>query len=156
MITIKIKKFIIFFIIIITLFSNINIAQAKSVTVLDKDMPGSTAPDSSSSSNGSQSTLTDVLVGADDFVASGIQKGNASVDKDKLQEASSSIYNILLICGVITAVLTAAILGIKFMLSSVEEKAEVKAALVPFVIGCIVVFGAFGIWKIVILIANNF
>ena len=94
MITIKIKKFIIFFIIIITLFSNINIAQAKSVTVLDKDMPGATAPDSSSSSNGSQSTLTDVLVGADDFVASGIQKGNASVDKDKLQEASSSIYPI--------------------------------------------------------------
>ena len=47
-------------------------------------------------------------------------------------------------------------MGIKFMIGSVEEKAEIKAALVPFVIGCIVVFGAFGIWKIVVTIGNNF
>ena len=56
----------------------------------------------------------------------------------------------------IVAVLIGAILGIKFMIGSVEEKAEIKAALVPFIIGCVVVFGAFGIWKIVVTIGNNF
>ena len=42
------------------------------------------------------------------------------------------------------------------MLGSVEEKADIKAAMVPFIIGCVVVFGAFGIWKIVVTIGNNF
>ena len=36
------------------------------------------------------------------------------------------------------------------MLGSVDEKAQVKDAIVPFVIGCMVVFGAFGIWRIFI------
>ena len=56
----------------------------------------------------------------------------------------------------VLGILIGAILGIKFMIGSVEEKAEIKAALVPFIIGCVVVFGAFGIWKIVVTIGNNF
>ena len=40
------------------------------------------------------------------------------------------------------------------MLGSIEEKAQVKEALIPFIIGCIVVFGAFGIWKIVTQIGS--
>ena len=35
------------------------------------------------------------------------------------------------------------------MLGSMEDKAKIKEALYPFVIGCICVFGAFGIWKLV-------
>ena len=35
------------------------------------------------------------------------------------------------------------------MIGSIEEKAQVKESLIPFVIGCVVVFGAFGIWKMV-------
>ena len=100
-------------------------------------------------------SLSDVISGGDSFIDAG-KDGSAKIDKGSLQNASSSIYNILLICGMIVAVLIGAILGIKFMIGSVEEKAEIKAALVPFVIGCIVVFGAFGIWKIVVTIGNNF
>ena len=40
-------------------------------------------------------------------------------------------------------------MGIKFIIGSLEEKAEIKAMLIPYVVGCIVVFGAFGIWKLV-------
>ena len=36
------------------------------------------------------------------------------------------------------------------MLSSVEGKADVKKALVVYVIGCIAIFGAFGIWKLLL------
>ena len=56
---------------------------------------------------------------------------------------------LILVIGICVAVITISILGIKFMLGSIEEKAQVKEALIPFVIGCVVVFGAFGIWKIV-------
>ena len=139
--------------VIFAIASNINIVQAvqtKGTTTKDKDMNTYTKQDYSS-----DTSLSDVISGGDSFINAG-KGGSAHIDKGSLQNASSSIYNILLICGVIIAVLIGSIMGIKFMIGSVEEKAEIKAALVPFVIGCIVVFGAFGIWKIVVTIGNNF
>ena len=129
--------------VIFTLISNINIVQANTTSV------------NGGSGSSSESSLSDVISGGDSFIQAG-KNGSAQIDKGSLKNASSSIYNILLICGVIIAVLIGSIMGIKFMIGSVEEKAEIKAALVPFAIGCIVVFGAFGIWKIVVTIGNNF
>lgn len=139
--------------VIFAIASNINIVQAvqtKGTTTKDKDMNTYTKQDYSS-----DTSLSDVISGGDSFIDAG-KDGSAKIDKGSLQNASSSIYNILLICGVIIAVLIGSIMGIKFMIGSVEEKAEIKAALIPFVIGCIVVFGAFGIWKILVTIGNNF
>ena len=127
--------------VIFAIASNINIVQAV--------QPQGTT------TNSSDTSLSGVISGGDSFIQAG-KNGSAQIDKGSLQNASSSIYNILLICGVIIAVLIGSIMGIKFMIGSVEEKAEIKAALVPFAIGCIVVFGAFGIWKIVVTIGNNF
>ena len=139
--------------VIFAIASNINIVQAvqtKGTTTKDMDMNTYTKQDYSS-----DTSLSGVISGGDSFIQAG-KGGSAQIDKGSLQNASSSIYNILLICGVIIAVLIGSIMGIKFMIGSVEEKAEIKAALVPFAIGCIVVFGAFGIWKIVVTIGNNF
>ena len=134
--------------VIFTLISNINIVQANTTSNSKASVNG----DSGSSS---ESSLSDFISGGDSFIQAG-KDGSAKIDKGSLQNASSSIYNILLICGMIVAVLIGSIMGIKFMIGSVEEKAEIKAALGPFAIGCIVVFGAFGIWKIVVTIGNNF
>ena len=38
---------------------------------------------------------------------------------------------------------------------SVEEKANIKEVLVPYVVGCIVIFGAFAIWKLIVTILGN-
>ena len=100
------------------------------------------------------SGLTSVITGGDDFINAGKGDNTTSIDYGKLQNTSNEIYN-LLTCAVIVAVIISAILGIKFMLGSMEEKAQIKEALIPFVIGCIVAFGAFGIWKIFITIGNN-
>lgn len=100
--------------------------------------------------------LTSVITGGDDFINAGKGDNTTTIDYGKLQNTSNEIYNILLVCAVIAAVIIAAILGIKFMLGSMEEKAQIKEALIPFVIGCIVAFGAFGIWKIFITIGNSF
>lgn len=140
--------------VIFAIASNINIVQAvqtKGTTTKDKDMMNTYTKQD----YGSDTSLSGVISGGDSFIDAG-KDGSAQIDKGSLQNASSSIYNILLICGMIVAVLIGAILGIKFMIGSVEEKAEIKAALVPFIIGCVVVFGAFGIWKIVVTIGNNF
>ena len=65
------------------------------------------------------------------------------------------IYNILLIIGMAVAVVIGTVLGVKFLIGSMEEKAQIKEALIPFVIGCVVVFGAFGIWKAVISVGSK-
>ncbi len=92
--------------------------------------------------------LGNVFSGGDSFIYAG-KKGSTKIDEEKLKSTSSDIYNILLVIGICVAVITISVLGIKFMIGSIEEKAQVKESLIPFVIGCIVVFGAFGIWKMV-------
>lgn len=99
-------------------------------------------------------SISDVITGGDSFIDAG-KSESVTIDKSKMQDASNMIYNILLISGMCIAVIISGILGIQFMLGSAEEKAKIKDALIPFVIGCIVVFGAFGIWKIFITIGNN-
>lgn len=93
--------------------------------------------------------------GGDDFIQAGSNSSAASLDYSKLKSTSNMIYNILLVLGIAVAVIIASILGIKFMMGSMEEKAQIKEALVPFIIGCIVVFGAFGIWKIFVSIGST-
>lgn len=90
-----------------------------------------------------------------------IQKGTSNGDninvfsKDALKDISNTLYNVLLVVGIVIAVLLGAIMGVKFIIEGAEGKAEVQKALVPYVIGCIVVFGAFAIWKIVVTILQN-
>lgn len=100
-------------------------------------------------------SIKDSMSGADSFISAGQNSNMIVVDKAELKGASDSIFNILLLAGMIIAVILSSILGIKFMIGSVEEKAQVKETLIPFVIGCIVVFGAFTIWKIFVTIGNN-
>lgn len=96
-------------------------------------------------------TPAEIISEADDFIAEG-KKGEiiGNISQQSLKNMSDTIYNILLGLGIIVAVVVASMLGIKFMTGSVEEQAKVKESLIPFIIGCVVVFGAFGIWKVAV------
>lgn len=72
------------------------------------------------------------------------------INQELLNEASSNIYNILSSIGMIISVIVGLILGIIYMMSSAVDKAKVKESLMPYLVGSFVIFGAFGIWKIVI------
>ena len=87
--------------------------------------------------------------------ASNAENQNNVINENALKTASSNIYNILLGIGIAVAVIVGAALGISFIFSSVEGKAKISEALVPYIVGCFVVFGAFGIWKIVVDIGNS-
>lgn len=79
-----------------------------------------------------------------------------NISEVKLHDTSNFIFNLLLGIAMIVAVIVGMILGIQFMTASIEEKAKVKEHLVPYVVGCIVIFGAFGIWKFVVTLLNRF
>ena len=82
--------------------------------------------------------------------------GNSiTVDKDQLTSASDEIYNTLTSIGMIVAVIVGMILGITYMMTGAVDKAKVKESIMPYLLGCIVIFGAFGIWKLVINVMNG-
>ena len=98
--------------------------------------------------------LSNIVSGADGFIQNG-QAGGSKIDNDDIHSLSDSLYNILLIIGTIIAMIVGVVLGIQFITGSVEAKSKVKEALIPYVVGCIVVFGAFGIWKLAITILQG-
>ena len=96
-------------------------------------------------------SLEKVIKSGDEFVSG----GEILIDKTKLNEKQSFIFNSLLSVGIVLTVIIGGFLGIKFMLASAEDKAEIKQMLIPYVVGCIVVYGAFGIWKLIITILDQ-
>lgn len=97
--------------------------------------------------------LSDVISGGDKFLNSG--DNEISIDSGKLQDTSSQVYNALVIISFIVAAIVGIVLGIKYMMAGVDQKADVKQNLLIYVIGCVVAFGAFGIWKILVTALNN-
>ena len=93
------------------------------------------------------------MTDADKFIEDG---SNDKIDDlSNFQKQFGDIYNIVLQIGVGLAVIVGIVLGVKFILSSVEGKAEVKKMLITYVISCTVIFGSFGIWKIVVTILQT-
>ena len=73
-----------------------------------------------------------------------VSEGNVLIDKDKLNEGQSLIFNILLAVGVILTVIVGGYLGIKFMMASAEDKAKIKEMMIPYVLGCVI----WSIWNL--------
>lgn len=101
--------------------------------------------------------LGDIISSADSFTDMGKTKVDAGggLDNDPIKKMSDIIFNVLLIIGIVIAVIWGLVIAIKFITGSVEEKAEVKKTLIPYVAGCVVLFGAFTIWKVVVTILQS-
>lgn len=98
------------------------------------------------------SNLDDVISDGESFLSNG---SNDKINKGKLADLSGNLYNILLTIGVAVAVIIGVVLGIKFIMASVEEKAVVKEGLISYAAGCVIVFGAFAIWKIAVTLLQS-
>ena len=92
----------------------------------------------------------DLFKQAGDFVDQGKKEAEAEQDTSDAQTAEviTILFNTLMSLGSVIAVGIGGALGIKFMTSSAEDKAKVKESMVPYVIGCAVIFGSLVIWKI--------
>ena len=93
--------------------------------------------------------LQDIMNRAEGFVSNGENGGNV-INNDALKEGSNTLYNVLLVIGIAVAFIWGIVLGIQFITGSLGEKADVKKNLIVYIIGCIIIFGAFGIWKLLL------
>ncbi len=96
-----------------------------------------------------------IISDAETFIQDGQDSNIATINQENADTVLNSIYNIMLAIGITVTVIWGLVIAIKLMMSSVEEKAEYKKLLWPYLIGCIVIFGSFIIWKIVIIIMNG-
>ena len=95
----------------------------------------------------SESGMDDIISQGDGFEAAG---SGTVYDQQNLQSFSKSLYNILLAIGVAVSVIIGMTLGIKFTMAGVDEKADIKKQLFIYIAGCVIVFGAFAIWKLAV------
>ena len=65
-----------------------------------------------------------------------------SDDTSVIVEKINKIIGIIVTVGVVASVAVLAILGIKYMIGSVEEKAEYKKSMIPYIIGSILLFSS--------------
>ena len=65
------------------------------------------------------------------------------------------IVGVISLIGMITSVLVLVILGIKYMIGSVEEKAEYKKSMIPYLIGAVMVFSISTFLTIIMNMTNN-
>ena len=67
-------------------------------------------------------------------------KPNSGRDSQKLFSKAGEVLGAVQLIGSIVSAVTLAIIGIKYVVGSVEEKAEYKKTMLPYLIGAILVF----------------
>ena len=73
-----------------------------------------------------------------------------------MQSVGGTILAYITNAAMVISVVMIAVLGIKYMMGSAEEKAEYKKSLVPLLVGAILVFGAAAIAKVIVGLAGTF
>lgn len=95
--------------------------------------------------------LNDVVTAMKD-----VRNTDNSIEKDKgIMAVINDVIGLLQLAGTGIAVVTVTILGTKYMLSSVDQKAEIKNKAMPVVIGCIILFAAVNLVAIVANFTND-
>ena len=74
----------------------------------------------------------------------------------RLLAIGNEIIGPIQVIGSLVSVVTIIIIGIKYMLGSVEEKAQYKETLGPYFIGAVLVFGTTTVVSVIYNIASSF
>ena len=73
-----------------------------------------------------------------------------STEVQDVIQASSIIVDVIRTVGIIVAVVVLLVLGIKYMVGSVEERAEYKKTMIPYLVGAFLFFGLSQILAVII------
>lgn len=90
---------------------------------------------------------------ATNFVEQGEQ--NSKIDVNKISEIMKPLASLLLGVGTVVLVVVTAVMGVKYMAASPEERGKLKTQLIGIAVSAIVLFGAYGIWSVAYTIMND-
>ena len=75
---------------------------------------------------------------------------------DQIQNIANSIIGPIRVVGSAVSVIALIIMGIKYVMGSIEEKAEYKKTMMPYLIGAIMVFSITNLLSILVEIVGGF
>lgn len=75
-----------------------------------------------------------------DFYKPPLTTNSISTSDIELKERVGSVLGIINVIGVVVSVITLMIIGVKYMLGSVEEKAEYKKTAIYYILGAVLIF----------------
>ena len=76
-------------------------------------------------------------------------------NSEELKEKTENVLGSVQVIGRVVSVIMLMAIGIKYMLGSVEEKAEYKQTIIPYLIGAALVFSGTTIPQILYQISKN-
>lgn len=80
---------------------------------------------------------------------------NLGTADSEIEKIGTRIFTAVSNVGIVASVVVIAIIGLKYMLGSVDEKAKYKETLMPYLIGAFLIFSASAIGKIVYNLFKN-
>lgn len=101
-----------------------------------------------------QDLLTKMETQAKDFLSEGANQSN--IKTSNIAKEFSGLGQILTMIGAGVMVAVTTYMGIKYLTAGPEAQAKLKTQLIGVVVSGVVIFGAYGIWSIVIKIASQF
>lgn len=93
----------------------------------------------------SYSLATDPIANPDDYKPGSIASSDATAVTDKIKP----IINAISVAGIVVAVITLIVIGIKYMLGSVDEKAEYKKTMSFYIVGVVFLTSISGILQLI-------
>ena len=75
--------------------------------------------------------------------------GAKAGDTTKVTTIGGKIINIIQVVGIVVAIAVVLIIGIKYMTGSVEQKAEYKKVMIPYIIGAVLLVAGTSIVKVI-------
>ena len=75
-------------------------------------------------------------------------KNNAAIKVKDIADIIKPLASILLGIGSVVLVVVTAVMGVKYMAATPDGRAKLKTQLIGIAISAIVLYGAYGIWKI--------
>ncbi len=77
-----------------------------------------------------------------DIDPSQVTANTDAIDATKVQDIGGKILGGIQVASAVLATLIIAVLGVKYMMGSAEEKADYKKSFVPYIIGALLIFAA--------------
>lgn len=92
--------------------------------------------------------LDSILDAGKSFIDSGKDGTGIIPEEKELVKLSKSISNVLLTVAIGVTLVSTVVMGINFLIQSVEEKAKIKESMIPWIVGIAISFGSYTIWNI--------
>lgn len=94
-------------------------------------------------------------VDVDTFTPGDLTATSIGASGTKIKNAGQKIIGAIQAVGMVVSVVVIAVLGIKYMVGSAEEKASYKKTMIPYLVGAVLIFGASSIANLIYGAATN-